>query len=50
MMCLESNVFGEVDVAKLAVQKLGAQYEQMRVSLLASLASFRRPGPPVLNS
>jgi len=50
MMCLESNVFGEVDVAKLAVQKLGAQYEQMRLSLLASLASFRRPGPPVLNS
>jgi hypothetical protein len=50
MMCLENSVFGDANVAKMAVENLGAQYEQMRVSLLVSLTPFRRPSASILNS
>ena len=41
MMCLESDAFGDADDARLALEKLGTQYEDMRVNLLNSLAPFR---------
>jgi len=49
MMCMESNVFGNADVTKLAVENLSAQYEEMRVNLLNSLTPFREARLPILN-
>lgn len=49
MMCLESETFGDTDATRIVVEKLGAQYEEMRLNLLNSLTPFKNACPPFLN-